>query len=65
MTVKHESLATKHQLIVTSYEEHVGNLGTSLRQAQDKGQESMQLIENLESSKAELVSFIKDISKEE
>lgn len=55
MIVKHEALATKHQMIISSYEEHLGSLGTSLKQAKDQGKESLQLIENLESSRAELV----------
>ena len=57
VTVKHEALSTKHQMIVSSYEDHLGSLGTSLKQAKDKGAESMQMIENLESSKAQLVSI--------
>lgn len=58
MTVKHEGLTTKHQMIISNYEDHLGSLGTSLKQAKDKGEENIQMIENLESSKAELVRSI-------
>lgn len=55
-TVKQETLNTKHQLIITSYKGHFGTLGSSLKEAKDRSEEHAQVIENLEASKAEIVS---------
>ena len=56
MAVEHESVNAKHQLIITSYEDHFCSLGSSLKEAEDKHDEKSKAVENLEICKAELVS---------
>lgn len=55
MMVKQEALNTKHQLMVKSYEQHLGSLGSNLKETKHISEERIQAIENLEVSKAELV----------
>lgn len=56
MTVEHETLYTRNQLMISSYEGHLGSLGTSLKRAKDASEERAHVIKNLESTKEELVS---------
>lgn len=55
LTLEQESLNAKHQLIITSYEDHFCSLGSSLKEAADKNEEKAQAVESLEAYKAELV----------
>lgn len=57
MSVKQETLNTKNQLIISSYEGHLGSLGNSLKKVEGVSNERANLIENLQSSKEELVSI--------
>lgn len=56
MTVEQESMNTKNQLMISSYEGHLGSLGTSLKKAECVSEEQAHLIKNLKSTKEELVS---------
>lgn len=55
MTVEQESLNTKNQLMLNSYEGHLGSLGTSLKKAEGVSEERAHVIKNLESTKEHLV----------
>lgn len=55
ITVEHETLSTKNQLIISSYEGHLGTLGTNLKNAEHESEEQAHVIKNLESTKQELV----------
>ena len=59
LTVQYEALRTKHQLIVTNFKQELGSLDTSLKESKHICEERTELINNLESSKAELVSYMK------
>lgn len=54
--MEHESVNAKHQLIITSYEDHFCSLGISLKEATDKHDEKSKAVKNLEVCRAELVS---------
>ncbi len=61
MTVQQEALNTKNQLIIDSYEGHLGSLGNNLKETKGLSEEQAHVIKNLESSKAELVSIMIEI----
>lgn len=53
--VEQDTLNTKNQIMLSSYEDHLGILGTSLKKAEDVSEDRAHAIKSLESAKEELV----------
>ena len=63
MRVEQETLNTKNKIMLSSYEDHLGTLGTSLKKAEGVSEGRAHAINNLESVKEELVRLSHSLGK--
>lgn len=59
LSVRHEALQMQSELVVSAYEQKLGSLDCSLKESKLACEEGACTIDNLESSKAELVCYNK------